>query len=691
MTVTAWRDAEVKYQGRTLGKVYSADLQRSRDKLDSTTLADWDESWVPGRLEGTITVSLYYDPVTIDASSILTSLLNNSPESDALVFSCFEGQDRFTYSVVVEAVAPAVQVNNVTSISATLRLKAPGNTLIVQGASSVFRGDIRTYTASILDAEAPWTFTWEIVSGTATLSATTGASINITFTTLGTVTLRTQATLGATVLTKNTVITVTNAPLFWYSRTTDENVIGALGSDSVARCVDNLGNTFYMFSFKSPSTNTDEYAVIKWDRLGAVQWAKRINWSDPWIIGEGLSLQNYGYGVAIVPDNNGGCMVFYPIHALQFRLGSAGNLVWATSNDRNIVGGVLTGSDWDRYPIVLNAKYIPEHDAVYLGTWYVTGGGGRGAMRAYRASDGRFMNSCGGLSGTTTNIFAGTGALSANWPSNFMYNPINNTVVTTTRDGFGPDPANGIHIREAPAFMGPTSNPTFTGNYVLTSSTDVTVSLTGSRASAIAPDGTMYLGHANGVMLLDPSYNCIKAVNRGFNTVLQDPPGVGILPSGELVRAGATAWEVYSADLSTVRTGSWRGLSSINQGSFGSTFGPSHVLPGGTRQDAFNPVSGMYAVHALGLGTAQTGIAATRLFAPDGLYELSGIGTNSGIGVRFDATQNTIEVATLPTRSLAGPPIEPHSVPATANAVPAGFSIIDEPELSWISFTYTIP
>ena len=673
-TVLSGRDGSLSFEGRRIGKVKSWQLQRSRERLDNTTLDSWDESWVPGKRAGAATATILYDSSETDTADLLNNILINKPPKSLLGLYLRTPDVGFDVPAYIESISPSVAVGSASAVEVKFKIPAAGVRLIISGPSTVYINDIRSFRAEVAGVEGVWSFYWEATS-TPVIATPNDQTTNITFPSLGVARIQVTATLGTLVLTDYIDVTVADYPLFWVS-SSEESSYSIPGSDCAAQAVADNGDVFYGLPFTSPSDDSKRFAILKYNSTGTLLWIKRVDTAQAggWTWPGGFGLQSFGYGMGVIPMNDGGATFMVPLGSIinVIRVDSSGALVYAKANTINF------------YNWITNSLYVPTHNAIYTGSYRGSTLTEQGAARAYNATTGELISVIDDL---TPTFGVGTQYRSANWPRSIAYNPLNDTVVMTTRHNTLPD---GFDIHEAPAFFREGGSPTgniAVNSYRINNSTAMSGSSAGGRGLAINANGEMYTSWNDGILILDSTFNCIKAVNRNSNLgapegatsgIFYQEAGAAILPSGEYVAMQIgpggngdrqASWEIYSPDLTT-RQGVL-----VTSDNTSSTGGWNYrIQPGGVRMKSVNALTQTCAFH---LGR---GIVGARLFMPPGNYLLnSAQGSNKRVRANSYAPNSTINVTDLMTTSIRSysntDPVE------TTTDIASLITIGDEPEI----------
>lgn len=109
MAVLTTKDAVIKCDGTSLGKVVSASINISQEPVETTTVAVFYRTFIPGVKSASGSVTLLYDPNDAKAVTLLQSVLNgtsfvlsltlNVPLGKGLVINAFVTQSSIPFAV----------------------------------------------------------------------------------------------------------------------------------------------------------------------------------------------------------------------------------------------------------------------------------------------------------------------------------------------------------------------------------------------------------------------------------------------------------------------------------------------------------------------------------------------------------------------------------------------------------------
>jgi hypothetical protein len=646
-TVLTGSDGALSFNGTLLGKVKNWKLNRTRDRLDNTTLDLWDETWVPGRRSGVATATILYDENELDTEGILDAVLVNKPGKSLVTLYLESPDTSYDLPVYVESVGSSVNVGDASVVEANFRLTSADYALTIFGPTSVLQDETRYYTAEVVGFPGAWNYLWEAVAGQPEIETPFEQNTNVTFPAAGTARLKVTATLGNIILTDFIDIVVgVNPPLWSNSMMTaiTRYLVQGLGqtyyiTNSV---MDPAGSVFFSEPFEEPVNNVIVTHVAKFNKAGTLLWNKRITFNgsiDPGLFSLSMTSDQTGgifYLAGCQTSGTGNIGSIYII-----RLDANGDKVWATKINQQI-------------PFIINSLYVPEHNALYFCCSEYLGGNRH--IMSVNANNGNIVSDF---------IIGNSFSLVSSNIVGIAYNPFRNTIVVSVEED-----SEKLALFEGNSYFLSGGGTDISVTKYLYTGFNTSGGQNSGRNLAFNSTGYSIMSTQTGLLRLDPTYNPVRSIvlPAGVDGIPTYSSGGTFFPDGTYLYTGSASGQNafsqhYSADLSQLLQNT---VASVPSGSFpsarpGDQTGRIGIgVPGNTVPGPYGPIF-------------------FRTFPPEGPQSIDTRRGDTSVGNKATLTRSTTVVQTtqeqVPSKSVVSPSFDKESVDYGGAS---GLSVADE-------------
>jgi hypothetical protein len=269
MSVTSGNVAELRFNNTKVAKCTAWERSENVESLETTNVAQWDETCIMGRRGSTVSATVLYDPSDSATAALLNSIKEDTMIENNVGLVLHKDLDiQESLTGFITNVSPSVKVGNTQACRISFVESDTSSSIKITGPEEVILGTATLYTSEIEGIGTTGvTYLW--VAAGATFDDPTLQNPTVTFTGLGVRTLRVTAIIGNTVLEDTIEVTVTADPYVWTMRL-KEPVTGFV----YARCVyDEVNEVGYWASCVFPLSNAPSYILVvktnnKGERLG---------------------------------------------------------------------------------------------------------------------------------------------------------------------------------------------------------------------------------------------------------------------------------------------------------------------------------------------------------------------------------------------------------------------------------------
>lgn len=126
MAITTGANGEMRYNNVRVAKCREISLDVTRDALETTTLGDYDRTYIEGLRGTTGTATILYDPYDTTATQLLNTIFTNTNTSAdiSLVLDTATGRN-IAVSAFLTQVGVPISVGEVTACSISFQVTGP--------------------------------------------------------------------------------------------------------------------------------------------------------------------------------------------------------------------------------------------------------------------------------------------------------------------------------------------------------------------------------------------------------------------------------------------------------------------------------------------------------------------------------------------------------------------------------------